>query len=66
MSKQKSLADPIQIKPLDRKENLLQVIIETPRLSRNKFAFDPEQRIFGLKAVLPAGMSFPYDFGFLP
>ena len=66
MSKQKSLADPIQIKPLDRKENLLQVIIETPRLSRNKFAFDPHQRIFGLKAVLPAGMSFPYDFGFLP
>ncbi len=48
MSKQKSLADPIQIKPLDRKENLLQVIIETPRLSRNKFAFDPDQRIFVL------------------
>jgi Inorganic pyrophosphatase len=66
MSKQKSLADPVQLKPLDKKENLLQVIIETPRLSRNKFAFDPDQRIFSLKKVLPAGMVFPYDFGFLP
>jgi len=66
MSKQKSLADPVQLKPLDKKDNLLQVIIETPRLSRNKFAFDPSQRIFSLKAVLPAGMVFPYDFGFLP
>lgn len=45
---------------------MLQVIIETPAGSRNKFAFDPEQGIFTLKAVLPAGMTFPYDFGFLP
>jgi hypothetical protein len=33
---------------------------------RNKFAYDPEQSIFALKKVLPAGMVFPYDFGFLP
>jgi inorganic pyrophosphatase len=49
-----------------KKDNLLQVIIETPAGSRNKFAFDPEQCIFALKKVLPAGMVFPYDFGFLP
>jgi inorganic pyrophosphatase len=63
----KSLADPTQLKPIDKKhDGILQVIIETPKGSRNKFAFDPEQRIFTLKAVLPAGMVFPYDFGFLP
>src|ERR1700684_3818307 len=45
---------------------LIQVIIETPANSRNKFAFDPQQGIFALKKVLPAGMVFPYDFGFLP
>jgi len=66
MPKKNSLADPEQLKTFDKKNNLLQVIIETPRLSRNKFAFDPEQQIFALKKVLPAGMSFPYDFGFLP
>jgi inorganic pyrophosphatase len=62
----KSLADPTKLKPIDKKENLLQVIIETPAGSRNKFAFDPDQEIFTVKSVLPAGMTFPYDFGFLP
>jgi inorganic pyrophosphatase len=51
---------------VDKNDGLLQVIIETPAMSRNKFAFDPEQGIFTLKKVLPAGMVFPYDFGFLP
>jgi inorganic pyrophosphatase len=62
----KSLADPTQLKPIDKKEGLVQVIIETPANSRNKFAYDPDQGIFALKKVLPAGMVFPYDFGFLP
>jgi len=62
----KSLSDPTQLKPISKKDGLVQVIIETPAGSRNKFAFDPEQRIFALKKVLPAGMVFPYDFGFLP
>ena len=66
MPKKNSLADPVQLKTIDKEDNLLQVIIETPRLSRNKFAFDPIQHIFALKKVLPAGMAFPYDFGFLP
>lgn len=62
----KSLADPTRLKPLNKRDGLLQVIIETPAGSRNKFAFDPDQKIFALKKVLPAGMSFPYDFGFVP
>jgi inorganic pyrophosphatase len=47
-------------------DKLLQVIIETPRGSRNKYSFDETQKIFVLKAALPAGMAFPYDFGFVP
>jgi inorganic pyrophosphatase len=62
----KSLADPTKLKPLNKKDKLIQVIIETPAGSRNKFAFDAEQEIFALKKVLPAGMTFPYDFGFVP
>ena len=62
----KTLSDPTRLKPIDKETHLLQVIIETPAGSRNKFAFDPDQGIFTLKAVLPAGMTFPYDFGFLP
>jgi inorganic pyrophosphatase len=44
----------------------LHVIIETPKGSRNKFAFDPETQFFKLKGTLPEGSSFPYDFGFVP
>jgi inorganic pyrophosphatase len=62
----KSLADPTKLKPIDKKDGLIQVIIETPAGSRNKFAYDPDQGIFAVKKVLPAGMVFPYDFGFLP
>jgi inorganic pyrophosphatase len=62
----RSLANPTLLKPIDKQDGILQVIIETPKGSRNKFAFDPEQRVFALRKVLPAGMSFPYDFGFVP
>lgn len=47
-------------------EQTLQVVIETPRGSRNKYTFDEHRRCFHLKKVLPAGMVFPYDFGFVP
>jgi len=42
------------------------VIIETPKGSRNKYSFDTGTRLFKLKKVLPAGASFPFDFGFIP
>jgi inorganic pyrophosphatase len=63
--KRKGLADPLQLKPRDD-DDTIQVIIETPKGSRNKYAFDPDQRVFELTKVLPAGMVFPYDFGFIP
>jgi inorganic pyrophosphatase len=47
-------------------KDVLHVVIETPKGSRNKYAFDAKRRIFWLKTVLPVGMSFPYDFGFVP
>src|ERR1700745_2256355 len=61
------LADPSRLAPTDQKdEETIHVIIETPKGCRNKYAFDQDDRIFALKKVLPAGMSFPYDFGFIP
>jgi inorganic pyrophosphatase len=61
-----TLADPTLLKPVRKHDGVLQVIVETPKGSRNKFAFDPDQKVFILKKILPEGMSFPYDFGFLP
>jgi inorganic pyrophosphatase len=65
--RQRSLADPSVLSPRDEDDKqLFQVVVETPKGSRNKYAFDPDNRVFELKKVLPAGMAFPYDFGFLP
>jgi inorganic pyrophosphatase len=61
------LADPGRLKPFDSaNKQLLRVVIETPKGSRNKFALNADEHIFELKKVLPAGMGFPYDFGFVP
>src|SRR5436853_6998634 len=62
-----ALADPSRLNPLDSDDKqMLRVVVETPKGSRNKFAFDPDQHLFQLKKVLPTGMAFPYDFGFVP
>src|SRR6201998_4591621 len=67
MGKKRQLTDPSTLKPYDAGDKeLLRVVIETPKGSRNKFAFEADQRVFELKKVLPAGMAFPYDFGFVP
>jgi len=51
--------------PVDQ-DDAVEVVIETPRNSRNKFKFDPKLGLFELGSVLPAGSVFPYDFGFVP
>lgn len=42
------------------------VVIETPRNSRNKYKFNEKTRRMKLSKVMPEGMMFPYDFGFIP
>jgi inorganic pyrophosphatase len=63
----KTLIAPTMLRAVAKDDpNTVQVIIETPKGSRNKFAFDPKMGVFKLKKVLPEGMVFPYDFGFVP
>lgn len=67
MPTKRSIANPERLSSRQPdNSNLVQVVIETPRGSRNKYSFDPEQGIFMLKKVLPEGMVFPHDFGFIP
>jgi inorganic pyrophosphatase len=51
---------------VDREKSLVRVVVETPKGSRNKYALDEETGLYALRKVLPAGASFPYDFGFVP
>src|ERR1044071_8032796 len=44
----------------------VKVIVETPRGSAEKYEYDEELKLFVMKKILPAGIVFPYDFGFFP
>jgi len=46
--------------------DLINAIIETPKGNNVKYDYEPESGFFFLKKMLPAGMVFPYDFGFIP
>jgi inorganic pyrophosphatase len=51
---------------LDTHKCTCRAIIETPKGRRNKFAYDPDSGLFMLHGLLPEGMMFPFDFGFIP
>src|SRR4051812_21943183 len=56
----------IRLPAYDKEEKCWNVVIETPKGARNKFKYDTAHGVFMLSGVLPAGASFPNDFGFLP
>ena len=41
-------------------------VVETPRGSRAKLEFDPKLRTFTLAKPLLVGLTYPYDWGFIP
>lgn len=47
-------------------DGLYNVVVDTPRGSRNKYKLDHKQGVWRLAKILPLGMAFPYDFGFIP
>ncbi len=55
-----------KIQPFDEETGELNVIIDTPKDSRNKYKFDEKLQIFKLGGVLAVGLFFPFDFGYIP
>ena len=51
---------------LDKKKRQCRVVVETPKGRRNKFDYEPDIEAFTLGGLLPEGLSFPFDFGFVP
>jgi inorganic pyrophosphatase len=62
----KPLRPLTSLPPLDKETGDLTVIVETPKSSRSKYAYDAECGAYELKFVLPESMAFPVDFGFVP
>jgi len=52
--------------PTFTEEDDVQVVIETPRGSRAKFAYDPKLEAFTLSKSLLVGLTYPHDWGFVP
>src|SRR5579862_2118647 len=61
------MADLSALSPqLDPNKSTCRAIVETPKGCRNKFYYDPDSGLFMLGGLLPEGMMFPFDFGFIP
>lgn len=52
--------------PAEPKPGLLNVLIEIPGGSKNKYEFDKDLNAFALDRVLYASVQYPYDYGFVP
>src|ERR1041384_6203205 len=57
---------PGSLPTFDEETGDLNVVVETPRRSRCKFAYDEGTGLFALSKRLPAGLVFPFSFGFIP
>ena len=47
-------------------KNHIFAVVETPRGSSCKLDFDPKLRVFTLAKPLMTGLTYPYDWGFIP
>jgi inorganic pyrophosphatase len=52
--------------PAQPKPGLINVLIEIPAGSKNKYEFDKDMQAFALDRVLYASVHYPYDYGFIP
>lgn len=55
----------LKLAPFDAKGRV-QMVVETPRGSPIKFKLDEEKGVFTVSRSLAAGISYPFDWGFVP
>ncbi|MBW4558172.1 MAG: inorganic diphosphatase [Trichormus sp. ATA11-4-KO1] len=52
--------------PAQPKPGIINVLIEIPGGSKNKYEFDKDLQAFALDRVLYSSVRYPYDYGFVP
>jgi inorganic pyrophosphatase len=55
-----------KLPPLVENAGEVCAVVETPKGSRNKFDFNTDTGFFELGSAMPAGVEFPFEFGFVP
>jgi inorganic pyrophosphatase len=59
------MPDPVRVGPFAEGTNIW-VVIETTAGGRTKYKWDEKAHAYRAGRVLPLGMAFPFDFGFVP
>jgi inorganic pyrophosphatase len=52
--------------PAQPRPGIVNVLIEIPAGSKNKYEFDKDLQAFALDRVLYASVQYPFDYGFIP
>jgi len=55
----------VDLPPFDE-DGALRVVVEAPKGSTVKLAYDPELGTFCVSRGFPMGIAYPYDWGFIP
>lgn len=50
----------------DEKAGILNMVVDIPKESKNKYEYDEENGYFKLDRVLHHSMFYPFDYGFIP
>ena len=59
-------ADLAKLPTFDGRSKLVNIVIEASKGMRTKLKYDEARHMFRAEKVLPLGLVFPFDFGFLP
>jgi inorganic pyrophosphatase len=57
---------PLHALAHEDKNGQLRVVVEVPKGGRAKLKWNPELGVFEASRYLPAGLSYPFDWGFVP
>ena len=56
----------LKLIPAQPKSGLVNILVEIPAGSKNKYEFDRNMQSFTLDKVLHTSVHYPYDYGFIP
>ena len=60
------LSVDLSLIPAQPKPGVVNVLIEIPAGSKNKYEYDKDMQCFALDRVLFSSVQYPYDYGFIP